>query len=68
MKQAALAVLAIVWGYLEFRADINFRLPAVGSVDSGYALGQIVVLGILAAAIFGTVISLSYSFLNSILD
>ena len=55
-------------GYWEFRDDLGYWLPAVGSLDSGYVLGQIVVLAILAAIIFGTVISLSYRFLSSILD
>lgn len=68
MKRVALAMLAIVVGYWEFRDDLSYWLPAVGSLDSGYALGQIVVLGLLAAVVFGTVISLSYHFLSSILD
>jgi hypothetical protein len=67
-KRAALAVLGIVIGYLEFRADLNYWLPAVGSLDSGYALTQVIVFAILAAILFGTAISLSYRFLNSILD
>jgi hypothetical protein len=68
MKRAILAALAIVIGYWEFRDDLAYWLPAVGSLSSGFALGQTVVLGFLAAMIFGTVISLSYRFLNSILD
>jgi hypothetical protein len=53
---------------LEFRADINFWLPAFGSLDGGYALGQTVVLGFLAAMIFRTALALSYRFLSRILD
>lgn len=68
MKRAALAALAIVAGFWEFRDDLAYWLPAVGSLSSGYALGQIVILGFLAAIIFGTVISLSYRLLSSILD
>ena len=68
MKRAILTVLAVAWGYLEFRADANFWLPAVGAISSGYALAQIIVLAVLAAMIFGTAISLGYRFLNFILD
>ena len=68
MKRAALAALAIVIGYWEFRDDLMYWLPAFGSLGSGYALGQTVVLGFLAGVIFGTVISLSYRFLTRILD
>ena len=60
-------MLAVVIGYWEFRDDLNYWLPAFGSVDSGYALGQTLVLAFLAAVIFGT-ISLSYRALNWILD
>jgi hypothetical protein len=45
MKRAALAALAIVAGFWEFRDDLAYWLPAVGSLSSGYALGQIVILG-----------------------
>jgi hypothetical protein len=54
-------------GYWEFRDDLAYWLPGVGSLSSGYAVGQTVVLGILAAGIFSTVLSLSYRVLNSIL-
>jgi len=43
-------------------------LAAVGSLDSGYLLGQTIVLVFLAAIIFGAVIALSYRFLNSIFE
>jgi hypothetical protein len=42
--------------------------PAVGAINSGDALAQILVLAFLAAMIFGTVISLGYRVLNFILD
>jgi hypothetical protein len=61
-------MLAIVIGYWEFRDDLAYWLPAVGSLDSGYALAQTLVLAFLAAIIFGTVIFLSYRVLSSILD
>jgi Flp pilus assembly pilin Flp len=54
-------------GYWEFRDDLAYWLPGVGSLSSGYAVGQTVVLGIFAAGIFSTVLSLSYRVLNSIL-
>ena len=68
MKRAVLAALAIVIGYIEFRDDISYWLPAFGSLSSGFALGQTVVLGFLAAMIFATVLSLSYRLISSILD
>jgi len=42
-------MLAVVIGYWEFRDDLNYWLPAFGSVDSGYALGQTLVLALLGA-------------------
>jgi hypothetical protein len=38
---------AVVIGYWEFRDDLNYWLPAFGSLDSGYALGQTLVLALL---------------------
>jgi len=68
MKRVMLAALAFVIGYWEFRDDLAYWHPAFGSLDSGFALGQTVVLGFLAAMIFGTGISLPYRFLSRILD
>jgi hypothetical protein len=54
MKRGALAMLPIVVGYWEFRDDLGYWLPAVGTLDSGYVLVQTLVLAFLAAVIFGT--------------
>jgi hypothetical protein len=67
MKRAALALLAVVIGYWEFRDDLAYWLPAWGSIDSAYALGQTLLLALLGAIIFATV-SLSYRSLNWVLD
>jgi hypothetical protein len=68
MKQVALAMLAVGIGYWEFRDDLNYWMPAFGSLDSGHVFGQTLVLALLGAIIFGTAISLSYCALNYILD
>ena len=68
MKRTALAVLAIVIGYWEFRGDLEYWFPAWGAVYGGQVIGQAVILGVLAAIIFGSVAVLSYRFLNWIFE
>jgi hypothetical protein len=68
MKRAIIAVLAIVVGYWEFRGDLDYWLPAWGAVYGGQVIGQAVILGVLAAIIFGSVVFLSYRFLSFIFD
>jgi hypothetical protein len=69
MKQAALAVLAIVIGYWEFRRNLEYWLPAWGAAfDGGYIWGQIVILATLAAVVFGSIVTLAYHALGYWLD
>jgi hypothetical protein len=64
MRRAALAMLAIVVGYWEFRDDLEYWLPAFSFVYDGRIIGQTVILGVLALIVFGSVVCLSYRFLN----
>jgi hypothetical protein len=68
MKRAALAVLAIVVGYWEFRDDLEVWLPAWGAVYGGQVIGQSVIFGVLALIVFGSIVALSYRFLNWIFE
>ena len=68
MKRAILAGLALYIGYLEFGADLDYWLPAWGAVYGGQVIGQAVIFGILAAIVFGSVVALSYRFLNWIFE
>jgi len=68
MKRASWAVLAIVIGYWEFRGDLEYWLPAWGAVYGGQVVGQAVILGVLALIVFGSVVALSYQFLNWVFE
>jgi hypothetical protein len=64
MKRAIIAILAIVIVWWEFQDDLAYWPPAWGTaLDSGYVWGEVVILGALARQ-FGSVVSLSYRFLN----
>ena len=65
MQRAALATVVCYW---EFRCDPDYWLPALGVVCGGYVVGQMVILAVLAAIIFGSVVILSYRFLDWLLD
>jgi len=69
MKRAIIAILAIVIGWREFSYDLAYWLPAWSdAIDSGYIWGQVVILGLLAAIIFGTVVWTGYRALEYLLD
>ena len=53
------AALAIVISYWEFRCDLEYWLPAFGIVYRGHVVGQMVILALLAAIIFGSAVILS---------
>jgi predicted outer membrane lipoprotein len=66
-------IIGIVFGgyfaYLEFRSAIEFWLPAFGeAAEQGYFWGQPVILGILGACVFGSLVALAYRFLSEVLD
>ena len=65
MQRAALATVVCYW---EFRSDLDYSLPPLGVVCGGYVVGQMVILAVLAAIIFGSVVILSYRFLDWLLD
>jgi hypothetical protein len=59
----------MVIGYREFRGALEYWLPAWGAAfDSGYVWGQIVVLAVLAAIVFGSVVAMAYRALGYWLD
>ena len=68
MKRAALVTLGIVVGYWQLRDWLDYWLPAIGALDSGYALVQIAALCIFASIAFGSVVSLAYRALNWIFE
>ncbi|MGP0018638.1 MAG: hypothetical protein ACLPHP_08735 [Candidatus Sulfotelmatobacter sp.] len=69
MKRAVIAGLGLYVGWLEFSDDLAYWLPAWGqTIESGYGWGQVVILGLLGAIIFGTVAAFSYRFLNWIFE
>jgi hypothetical protein len=69
MKHAALGLIGIYVGYLEFSDDLAYWLPSwAATFDSGYVWGQVFVLAALGAIVFGTVVFLSYRALSWILD
>jgi hypothetical protein len=69
MKRAILLGLGLYVGYVEFSDDLVYWLPSWGAAfDSGYIWGQVVILGALAAVIFGTVVFLSRDFLDWIFE
>lgn len=68
MKRTFWASLGIVLGYAQFRERLSYWIPAVGSLDSGYALGQVVVLGLIAIVVLGSTVSLVYRGLSAIFD
>jgi hypothetical protein len=61
-------MLAIITGYWQFRAVLDYWLPAIGAMDSGFVFAQTILLGLLAAIVFGTVVTLAYKFLTWILE
>lgn len=68
MKQVLITGVVLYFGWLEFSVDIQYWLPSwAAAFDSGYVWGQVVILGALAAAIFGTVIWTGYRVLSYIL-
>jgi len=68
MKRAVIAGLGLYLGWLEFADDLAYWLPAWGAVYGGQVIGQAVILGILAAIIFGSAAVLSYRFLDWIFE
>lgn len=68
MKRAIIAGLGLYLGYLEFGDDLAYWLPAWGAVYGGQVIGQAVILGVLAAMIFGSVAVLGYRALGWLLD
>lgn len=68
MKRAIIAGLGLYLGWREFSADIGYWLPSLGVVYGGQVIGQAVVLGILAAFIFGAAVWTSYRALSYIFD
>ena len=68
MKRASWAVLATVISYWEFRGDLDYWLPAWGAVYGGQVIGQAIILGVLAAIVFGSAVFFGYRVLGWILD
>jgi|HubBroStandDraft_2_1064218.scaffolds.fasta_scaffold186411_2 hypothetical protein len=69
MKRAIIAILAIVIGWWEFQDDPAYWLPAWGTaIESGYGWGQVAILALLTAIIFGTVVWTGYRALGYLLD
>jgi hypothetical protein len=68
MRRAAWAIAGIVIGYWEFRDDLEYWLPALGTVYGGQVVGQTAILTVLAAIVLGSVVWLSYRGLSYLLD
>jgi len=68
MKRAIIAGLGLYVGWLEFSDDLGYWLPAWGGAYGGQVIGQTVIFGVLAVIVFGSVVALSYRFLNWIFE
>ena len=55
-------MLAIVVGYWEFPCDLDYWLPELGVVYGDRLVGQSMILAVLDAIMFGSVVTLSLSF------
>jgi hypothetical protein len=68
MKRAMLAGLGVYVGYLELRINLEYWVPSFGEVYGGQVLGQTAILAVLAVLVFGSVVALSYRFLNWVFE
>jgi hypothetical protein len=65
MKRAIIAGAAVYFGYLEFSNDLSVWLPAWSQTD---VWTQVMVLGVLALIVAGSVVWTGYQFLGWIFD
>ena len=68
MRRVVFAIFGIAVGCWYFQNLLAYCFPAWRMVYGGYVFGQAIILGGMAALVFGFTVALAYQFLNWIFE